>query len=195
MAANNYFVFTDWRQAVDNAKCCIAKKQAAQVGRESNLMGRCPDIDSEIAFLQSTLILLNNYTYEGDYNQITDEECLELIQRVETICNCKDEKPYAVNQTCGIVAICVGGTYQESGSDAVTITNQTVTPNLDCVFVFEMTDPVLGVLTYVLQEVDGVWQLTNDGNLLDTAEKVNATYTFLIGTTSYSLTANVGACS
>lgn len=193
--ANNYFNFIDWKQAVDIAKCCIAKKQAYQVSREANLMGRCPDTESEIAFLQSSLYLLNNYTFDGEYNQITDAECLELIQRIDNICNCENESPYPVPDVCGVTAICVGGTYTQDGGDPVTIANQTVTPNLDCVFVFDIEDPVDGDITYVLQQNNNVYELTTDNELLDSNDKFAGTYTYSIGTTDYSLTVTSGACS
>lgn len=195
MAANNYFTFSDWKQAVTIAKCCIAKKQAYQVLRESNLMGRCLDTEAEVAFLQSSLYLLNNYTYEGNYNQITDEECLELIGRIQSICNCENEPPYPVQDICGLSAICVSGTYIEDGGDPVTIAPQTVTPDSNCVFIFDIEDPIDGDITYVLQQNNNVYELTTGGELLDSNEKIIGNYSYSIGTTDYSLTVVSGACS
>ena len=193
MAVNNYFTFTDWKQATEVAKCCIASKQASQVIREANLMGRCSDTDNEISFLQSSLMLLNNYTYLGEYNQITDKEALQLIQRIETMCNCEDEEPYEVESPCSIGDICVSGTYAESGGDPVALTPQTVTPDLACTFTFE-TNVLATEIVYVLQEFEGVWILSSEGNVLDTNTTLNGTYDFVLNTVTYSLVINLGEC-
>lgn len=198
MAANNYFEFIDWKQAVDIAKCCIAKKQASQVGREANLMGRCSDTDAEIQFLQSSLYLLNNYTYEGDFNQITDAECLELIQRINVMCNCDNEEPYSVPDICNITEICVSGTYTQEGGDSVNLVAQTVNPDLNCNFVFTIEDPVNGELTYVIEKNGANWQLINtDFDVVSQITNANPSgnYTWSVDTVEYSLTVTLGACS
>jgi len=192
VAVNNYFSFIDWKQAVDIAKCCIAKKQASQVIREINLMGRCPNTESDIQFLQSSLYLLNNYTYSGDFNQITDAECLELIQRVNTMCNCDDEAPYTVDNVCSLTEICVSGTYTQSGGDPVSITPQTVYPSLNCTS--EFTINALTEVDFVLEEGDGVWNLSTDGDVVDTNNKMVGTYSFTISTVSYSIIVAAGSC-
>ena len=193
MAVNNYFTFMDWKSAVDAAKCCIAKKQASQVAREANLMGRCADTDAEIQFLQSSLYLLNNYTYEGDFNQITDAEALELIQRINTMCNCGDVDLYDVPDICSLTEICVSGTYQEDGGDVVNLTPQTVSPSLNCTSVFTIT--ALTEIEFVLeQESSDLWNLSTDGEVVATNDKLVGTYEFTIDTVSYSIEVVEGTC-
>jgi hypothetical protein len=193
VAVNNYFTFMDWKSAVDAAKCCIAKKQASQVAREANLMGRCSDIDAEIQFLQSSLYLLSNYTYGGDFNQITDAEALELIQRINTMCNCGDVDLYDVPDACTIGAICVSGTYTEFGGDSVNLVPQTVYPDLDCVYAFDLYYPVEDK-QIILSKNGEDWEMTNDGDVLDSRESVNGAYEFTIGLFDYNITVSLGAC-
>jgi hypothetical protein len=192
VAVNNYFTFMDWKSAVDAAKCCIAKKQASQVAREANLMGRCSDTDAEIQFLQSSLYLLSNYTYEGDFNQITDAEALELIQRINTMCNCGDVDLYDVPEACSLTEICVEGTYQEYGGDPVFFGAQTVYPSLDCTSVFTITAPT--EIELVLEEGNNIWNLFIDGVVVDTNTTMVGTYNFDIGTFSYIVNVNEGTC-
>ncbi len=192
VAVNNYFTFIDWKQAVDIAKCCIAKKQASQVAREANLMGRCSDTDAEIQFLQSSLYLLNNYTYEGDFNQITDAECLELIQRINTICNCEDEAPYDVPNVCNITEICVSGTYQEDGGDIVNFSSPTVYPSLNCTSIF--TIEALTEIEFVLQGAGATWTLSTDGEVVDTNTTLTGTYNFVFDNVIYVMYVVEGTC-
>jgi hypothetical protein len=193
VAVNNYFTFSDWKAAVESAKCCIAKKQASQVAREVNLMGRCADTENEISFLQSSLILLQNYTYSGDFNQITDAECLELIQRINTICNCGDSDLYTVENVCSLTEICVSGTYTESGGDPVNIPAQTVYPSLNCTSEFTIT--ILEPIDFVLeQESASVWNLSTDGEVVATSDKMVDTYEFVIGIFAYSIEVAAGSC-
>lgn len=194
MAVNNYFVFIDWKQAVDIAKCCIAKKQASQVAREANLMGRCADTDSEIQFLQASLYLLNTYTYGGDFNQITDAECLELIQRIGTMCNCEDEEPYDVPSACSSTVVCIGGSYQQDGGDPVVIPNQTVYLSLDCSAPFELATPE-GNIDVVIEPYGDDWVISSDGEILATNDKLIGTYNFVYDIATYSLSVSSGACS
>jgi hypothetical protein len=192
VAANNYFTFSDWRGAVDSAKCCIAKKQASQVSREINLMGRCADTENEISFLQSTLILLQNYTYEGDFNQITDAECLELIQRVNTICNCGDNDLYLVEDVCSLTEICVGGFYNEDGGDLIPLTPQTVYTTLDCTAMFSIT--ALTTTEFLLVGSGDVWNLITDEEIVATNDTLVGTYNFTIGFITYSIQVVAGSC-
>jgi hypothetical protein len=193
VAANNYFTFIDWKQAVDIAKCCIAKKQASQVAREANLMGRCSDTDAEIQFLQSSLYLLNNYTYEGDFNQITDAECLELIQRINVMCNCGDDELYIVEDVCTFTEICISGTWTEDGGDSVNLVPQTVYPDLNCVSIFDLFYPVTDK-QIILSKNGANWQMTNDGDVLDSRATINGAYDFSIGLLTYNVIVSIGAC-
>jgi hypothetical protein len=193
VAVNNYFSFIDWKQTVDIAKCCIAKKQSAQVSREANLMGRCSDIDADIQFLQSSLYLLNNYTYSGDFNQITDAEASELIQRIGIMCNCEDTPPYTVEDVCPLTEICVSGTYQEDGGDLINIPPQTVYPSLNCTS--EFTINALTEMDFVLeQESESVWNLYNDGEVVATSDNMVDTYSFTIDIVDYNIVIASGAC-
>jgi hypothetical protein len=193
VAANNYFTFSDWKGAVDSAKCCIAKKQASQVSREVNLMGRCSDTEAEIQFLQASLYLLNNYTYEGDFNQITDAECLNLIQRINTICNCGDDELYIVEDVCSFTEICISGTYTELGGDSVNLVPQTVYPDLNCVSIFDLFYPVTDK-QIILSKNGANWQMTNDGDVLDSRATINGAYDFSIGLFTYNVIVSIGAC-
>jgi hypothetical protein len=193
VAANNYFTFSDWKGAVDSAKCCIAKKQASQVSREVNLMGRCSDTEAEIQFLQASLYLLNNYTYEGDFNQITDAECLELIQRINVMCNCGDDELYIVEDVCSFTEICISGTYTELGSDPVNLVPQTVYPDLSCFSVFDLFYPFEDK-QITLSKNGSIWEMINDGEVLDSSSSINNTYSFSIGLFSYSVIVSIGAC-
>jgi len=193
VAANNYFTFIDWKQAVDIAKCCIAKKQASQVNREANLMGRDSDVDSEIQFLQASIILLNNYTYSGDFNQITDAECLELIQRINTMCNCEDEAPYSVDNACASSAVCISGFYEDQPSPPVNFTPQTVYPDLACNYVFSVT--ALEEINVFIQKTPTEWELVYNGEAVDSNTTLNGTYGFTEGDINYRFVVALGACT
>jgi hypothetical protein len=193
VALNNYFTFSDWKGAVDSAKCCIAKKQASQVSREINLMGRCADTENEISFLQSSLILLQNYTYSGEFNQITDAECLQLIQRINTICNCGDNDTYIVEDVCSFTEICISGTYTELGGDSVNLVPQTVYPDLNCVSIFDLFYPITDK-QIILSKNGANWQMTNDGDVLDSRATINGAYDFSIGLFTYNVIVSIGTC-
>ncbi len=192
VAVNNYFTFSDWKGAVDSAKCCIAKKQASQVSREVNLMGRCSDTEAEIQFLQASLYLLNNYTYEGDFNQITDAECLNLIQRINVMCNCEDEAPYDVPNVCNIGEICVSGFYQDQPSPPVNFTPQTVYPDLSCNYVFSVT--ALEEINVFIQETPTDWELVYNGAVVDSNATLNGVYGFTDGDINYRFVVALGTC-
>lgn len=196
MGVNLYFNIDYLKSAIDVAKCCIAKKQAAQVSREANFMGRCADIENEISFLQSSLILLENYTYLGDYNQITESEALELIERVHNLCNCGEQEIYDTPEVCELDEICILGSVQEGESVPSNIPQQTTYPDLQCNYVFSIVDPTEGALSYVLSKNDSnVWELIDSNfDVLDTNSSVTGAYTFSVGDNSYTINVSTGTC-
>lgn len=196
MGVNLYFNIDYLKSAIDVAKCCIAKKQAAQVSREANFMGRCADIENEISFLQSSLILLENYTYLGDYNQITESEALELIERVHNLCNCGEQEIYDTPEVCELDEICISGSVQEGESIPLNVPQQTTYPDLQCNYVFSIVDPTEGELNYVLSKNDSnVWELIDSNfDVLDTNSSVTGSYTFSVGDNSYTINVSTGAC-
>lgn len=196
VGVNLYFNIDYLKSAIDVAKCCIAKKQAAQVSREANFMGRCADIENEISFLQSSLILLENYTYLGDYNQITESEALELIERVHNLCNCGEQEIYDTPEVCELDEICISGSVQEGESIPLNVPQQTTYPDLQCNYVFSIVDPTEGALNYVLSKNDSnVWELIDSNfDVLDTNSSVTGSYTFSVGDNSYTINVSTGAC-
>lgn len=196
VGVNLYFNIDYLKSAIDVAKCCIAKKQAAQVSREANFMGRCADIENEISFLQSSLILLENYTYLGDYNQITESEALELIERVHNLCNCGEQEIYDTPEVCELDEICISGSVQEGESIPLNVPQQTTYPDLQCNYVFSIVDPTEGELNYVLSKNDSnVWELIDSNfDVLDTNSSVTGSYTFSVGDNSYTINVSTGAC-
>jgi hypothetical protein len=196
VGVNLYFNIDYLKSAIDVAKCCIAKKQAAQVSREANFMGRCADIENEISFLQSSLILLENYTYLGDYNQITESEALELIERVHNLCNCGEQEIYDTPEVCELDEICILGSVQEGESVPSNIPQQTTYPDLQCNYVFSIVDPTEGALSYVLSKNDSnVWELIDSNfDVLDTNSSVTGAYTFSVGDNSYTINVSTGTC-
>jgi hypothetical protein len=197
VAVINYYSEIDLITAIQTAKCCLAKKQSAQVIREANLMGRSSELECDTNFLISAIYLLENYVWGGEYNQITENEENELIQRVNTMCECSEPIPYEVipaGSCSNFSPICVSGSYAQEGGDPVNLTPQTVVPDIVCNYVFIIY--AIENYTVVLRKNGSVWQIVDDENVeLATNPTLNGKYDFAISDFNYTIVVSIGACT
>ena len=198
VAVNRLFTRQKLIQAIKDAKCCLASKQAYQVSREANLMGVCSETSYQIQYIVSALYILESYVWQGDLNQISIEDAGTIISRLDTICGCADDIVDPLPEYAICNPICVSGTYIQDGGDPTNLVSQTVNPDISCNYVFTIEDPVNGELTYVIEKNEANWQLINtDFDVVSqiTNANPNGNYTWSIDTVDYSITVTMGACS
>lgn len=195
VGVNIYYTAQDLDLAIAEAKCCIAKKQAAQVKRETMLMGRCSVTDAEIEFLQSALIFLEHEVHEGEFNQITNSEALQLIGRIETICSCGDYEALQEPSKCELPPVCIGGVIQLGETGQENIPQQTIYPDFNCTYVFSITDPDEGSLAYYITKNGSNWELIDSNeDVIDTNATITENWTFAVGDNNYALNITSGSC-
>ncbi len=92
MDANVYFTELQLIAAISTAKNTAVAKENSQIERELKLCERCKTIDSEIQFLNTSVILLSGYTYlsteaqnEDGYNILTQPQVAQLITRINDL--------------------------------------------------------------------------------------------------------------
>lgn len=92
MDANVYFTELQLIAAISTAKNLSVAKENSQIERELKLCERCKDVDLEIQFLNTAVLLLNGYTYlsteaqnNAGFNLLTQPQASQLITRINDL--------------------------------------------------------------------------------------------------------------
>ena len=92
MDANVYFTELQLIAAISTAKNLSVAKENSQIERELKLCERCKDVDLEMQFLNTSVMLLNGYTYlsteaqnDAGFNLLTQPQASQLITRINDL--------------------------------------------------------------------------------------------------------------